>query len=534
MSQLGRRTNDWGNHSSVREIADLVYERHMEPEDTLEIAAILESMGWTDDRVEKQFGFIDVFQLSSAIWQQRKHIHMSANEYKQPTRIFVRVRQDLLHFLQGTIFALPMAVSIAAMLFLHVSLWSYQYFTVKIATSIAIGTILSFVSVGGFMQGIARQAYYYMLQGYFSMARRITFRFILAGILLSILISIALLLIDQLFPILPMPMIVIAIEYYLSLNAIWLAVTSMYVLRKETIFVLLLSGGIAVVFIGNKFFHINLILLQTFAMLLIFLAGIGLVYHFFRKAEQQKEKGIRVRLPRASILVHTTLPYFLYGTLYFILLFADRTIAWSTHTTFSQYLILFRGEYEVGLDFALLSLIIPTGVAEVIVHRLMLDASNSQKQYLSKQTSQMCQYFVSQYKKSILIILGASIISAALDDMLVMWLFGRSGILLHQSVEWTGTTNYVFIIGLIAYGLLAIGLLNSVVMFSLSRPDFVLSPLLFAIIIDLVTGFLLSRWIGYSNAVIGLLVGVLLFTFMTTRNVLHVLRSLDYHLYLLS
>src|SRR5207244_1314153 len=50
---------------------------------------------------------------------------------------------------------------------------------------------------------------------------------------------------------------------------------------------------------------------------------------------------------RAGLLVYGVAPYFLYGLVYFALLFADRLIAWSAgHHPLP---IWFRSPYEVGL-----------------------------------------------------------------------------------------------------------------------------------------------------------------------------------------
>ena len=82
-----------------------------------------------------------------------------------------------------------MAISIAAMLTLKFSLWSYQYLSLEQATSIAIGTILSFVLVGGFTQAIASSGFS-LIQGYYKLARKNTFIFIGIGFVFCVFFSI--------------------------------------------------------------------------------------------------------------------------------------------------------------------------------------------------------------------------------------------------------------------------------------------------------------------------------------------------------
>jgi hypothetical protein len=109
-------------------------------------------MGWTDRRAQEEFGVDDVFALANDLWE------MSNNKIKQtpftPKRklsIWNNPLEAVRSFLRGTIFALPMALSVMAMLTLKFSLWSYVNLPLKLATSIAIGTVLSFMAVGGFI-----------------------------------------------------------------------------------------------------------------------------------------------------------------------------------------------------------------------------------------------------------------------------------------------------------------------------------------------------------------------------------------------
>jgi hypothetical protein len=91
--------------------------------------------------------------------------------------------------------------------------------------------------------------------------------------------------------------------------------------------------------------------------------------------------------------------------------------------------------------------------------------------------------------------------------------------------------------------LLSIALMNAVILFSLSQPNLVIRSIWIPFAVNIVVGFLLSRWMsivfaepasaahGYEYAVIGLLLGSVTFVVMSTRNVLKVMRNLDYYLY---
>lgn len=520
------------------ELQDLlteIHKAHTHPEDVFEVVALLESFGWTDRRVRDKFGLADVFELGRVLWRMDTHpIGFGANEFIPKPGVWRTVADSARQFVRGTVFALPMVLSIAAMLTLHFSLWSYQYLSVNLATAIALGTILSFLTVGGFMQAIARRAYFYIFQRYYKMAQRVTFRFIRTGVLTSIVISALLLWLNTLFPVLPFSMLSVAVAFYIILNAIWLSVTVMYVLQKEIYFTGLLVLGIGLVWVGFRVIHLNIIVAQLSAMVTISLVGMLVVQWVFRRSANRLEEGIQPALPRPGLSVYSVLPYFVYGFLYFLLLFIDRLMAWSTFSSYEQYLIWFRGDYEVGLDFALITLVIPLGVSEVIVSYIMNQAVLAQKQYQAKDTRILNHRFLHSYRTGFVWMVLASVLSGVIVYFSVKWLLDNYLETLNQNVQLTPISNYVFVVGLISYSILAGGLLNSVTMFSLSRPDMVIRPLLLAVGVNLMVGFLLSRWIGYADAVWGIFAGSVLFTLLTTRNIQQVIRTFDYHLYLLS
>jgi membrane associated rhomboid family serine protease len=55
--------------------------------------------------------------------------------------------------------------------------------------------------------------------------------------------------------------------------------------------------------------------------------------------------------------------------------------------------------------------------------------------------------------------------------------------------------------------------------------------ILIGLLTNILIGFPLSRWFDHSLAVIGLVVGAIVFSAMSSKSVLKVLKSLDYYLY---
>jgi len=526
--ELALNTKGVGEKEDLfNQLINEVLARHQNPEDIYEVAAILESMGWSDDMASDVAGKEDIFALAAEIWDiiQSKILYVPTAQVEKISP-FQYILMVLRSFLRGTIFALPMAVSVAAMLTLRYSLWSYQYLSLENATSIAIGTILSFMAVGGFTQAIARRGFMYIGQGHYYMA----FHFVRMGYAVCLLGALSFMVFSSVFSVYPWRMTIIIIVYFLFLSAIWLSVTVMYMLQKEMAFTGLIIGGIFTVFVLFDLMGLNIILSQVIALTLVSLTGIIAAYYYFLQAERKMETGIAPPMPRMSIVVYTSIPYFLYGFTYFTFLFIDRIVAWSTNNVFMPYIIWFRGEYELGLDFALISLILPMGLVEVVVNDIMLNIEANQKNFMAEDNRRLGEMYTRIYIKrlaytAVFSLLNAFILYFALKAYLGENYWELNMIFTHP------TSHFVFAWALLSYAIVAVALMNALILFCVSQPEMAYRPLLYSLMINLCLGFVLSRWIDYSWAVIGLVVGALVFAVLTTRMVLRVMKNLDYYLY---
>lgn len=513
-------------------LVDEILETSLNPMDKYEVAAIIESLGWNDRRVLKTFGVENVFELSENLWQSIQERVASSPLLPAKGKSFAaNAGETIRSFLRGIIFALPMAISVVSMLTLRFSLWSSLYLSTDLATAIAIGTILSFMAVGGYTQAIARRGFFYIKQGFFNMCKRITFYFVRMGFISFVILSILFILFNLFFEQLSYSMMIVAILYFLFLSINWISVTVMYILEKELTFTGLIAAGIGAVFILFEIFKLDIIVSQLIAMLFISVSGFILVMYFFRASERKLEKGIAPKLPQKSIMLYSIMPFFNYGFLYFTFLFCDRVIAWSRTGDYMPYFIWFRGEYELGLDFALLMLVIPMGLSEVIVNKFMSKVEETQRNDLYGEFGTLSSNYMKLYIKSMMLLSIVSIVSGVLIYIAVMAISG--GYVPSLGIQFTisTTTHYVLIVAICAYGILSIGLSNSMVLFSLSQPKLVTKPVALCLLVNVIVGFVLSRWFDYYYAVYGLLAGSILFLFLTSRSVIKVMSNLDYYMY---
>jgi len=520
-------------NTKYNQLMDEILERHLHLADHFEVAALLESMGWNDSRVAEIFNLADVFELALSLWNQLQSKLLSTTLSKAEKLSFKRKQLwDMMNnFFRGTIFALPMAVSVISMITLKFSLWSYENLSTDLATSIAIGTILSFVSVGGFTQAIARRGFFYITQGHYNMGRRVTFHFIGLGFLVCIICSISIFLFNSLFHIYPYYMLSLIILFFFFLTSIWLSVTVMYILKKEVTFTGLIISGIAIVYLLFVVLKMNIILSQLIALFIVSVAGLLLVLYYFKREEKKAEKGDTVPLPKMSVAVYSVMPYFLYGFFYFSFLFIDRVNAWSANTKFMPYLIWFRGEYELGLDFALLLLVIPMGVSEVIVSKLMLDLEMSQKKFFGQDTEKLNALFLKNYYKGLVIISITAMICAVCLYYGAQFIYEHFSLSIGNYLFSNPVTHFVFSWAIVSYAIVCLGLMNAVILFSLSQPNMIVRSIIPAFAVNGVIGFLLSRWIDYDYAIFGLLAGTIVFAILSSIKLVQVIKKLDYYLF---
>jgi len=518
---------------TLRDLADEVLFVRNKPSDYYEVAAILESNGWSDYRAKEEFGVENVFELAKSVWQvmvKNLVFHpftpMSQIKFTKYPLKFIR------YFLKGSIFAIPMAISVIAMLTIKFSLWSYESFNTEIATAIAIGTILSFLSIGGFTQAIAKQGYGHIKQGYYGMAKLSTFFFVRLGYFLSTGIVLAMVLGNFFLGVFPYRMLIIIVLYYFILNAIWLSVTIMYILDKELIFSGLLILGIAIIFVLFRIFNLDIIVSQLIALSIIAIVGAFTAFGIFLLQAKRYGKnpgGVKPKLPRITIIFNSVSQYFLYGFAYFAYLFTDRILAWSTGDIYMPYVIWFRGEYELGLDFALLILIIPIGFVEFIVNSMMVSIEGTQKEYFVYEVDKMYKRYVSIYVKRIILMVIISLISGIIVHYLLTLV--RDGYFTFIDIGISPLTYFVFLVALVGYSFTAMGLLNMEILFCVTQPKLANKAIIPALLTTIFVGFILSRWIHYSYAVVGMALASIVFFVIGCIMVLRVLKKLDYYLY---
>jgi hypothetical protein len=315
----------------------------------------------------------------------------------------------------------------------------------------------------------------------------------------------------------------------------------------------------------------------TVANLVAFVWGhrnlFGPAYELSRQTDRTAIELQRAKLPRPSLLTYSVAPYFVYGTLYFTFLFMDRVIGWSAGQEPLPMIIWFRTPYELGLDWALLSMLLTIAMLEYTIHEfgsviipvqeqrkaLQIETvENHVQERKEKQAEQSDldkvavtphplnafadiavarqfknhnKFFFKFYIRQLLLLAGISIVSILVTYYGVLWLRRFDDVKAIRDFFANPITFWVFYWSVGGYALLVWGMLNSVFFFFLSRPWFTIRTAGLVLVVNIVVGFILSRMFAYWYSVIGLTVGALLFAIIMTWYAVKVFRKLDYYYY---
>lgn len=510
-----------------------VIDANNDVQDVLDVAALIESLGWTDQRVAATFGYANVFECGEQLYNE-----ILADVSAHPVPPVIRVdwwslaKRVLREFGHGITFTLPMFVSVAAMITLHLSFSGYADFPLTIATAIALGTFLSFFATGGFSQAMTHV--YYVLLGLQKMdeVELTVFRVLLWGLLSTAGLGGLLILIDLFFPLMPVNTVILMVFYMIMLAGLWLSFSGLYILRREYLLAFTTALAIAVTY-GLFTRHVPMIAAQAAGMLTGSVTTGALAWGVFRITVKRQKKTQSVIMTRLPQLLHRSAPYFLYGILYFTFVYVDRLVAWSSQTSYLPYNIWFRGKYELGMDWALAALILPLSATEVFIGHIGRFIERAEHRMRQRELSDFRQHLRRMYWR-LLGIFGTLAAGGLVVVHFLILVLAKVPVLA-SSVPVVAEESTVFFIAGTAYVFLAVALFNILMLFTWSFPQPALRTLVYGLLVNAAVGVFATRLGGvYWYAVFGLITGSVFMAVFSVRQVLRVLPDVDYLLYRLT
>ncbi len=514
-----------GGHGELQPLIEEIAERRAECFDSLAVTALLESSGLRDIDARERFGHPDLFALGESVLP----LVPPPSARPDPAAGHTPLRTLLWRFARrysvGLAYMVPASAQIVCFVVFGYSLWASGGFTNNQATAVALATLLSLLLTAPFVQTIARRGGYYRQYNNAYLMRREVQRLGGAGILVALPGVAAA---TVLWHAAGRSDGLLLLGYGTLLALFWLAVAGIELCRLRWLVSPVMVAAVCLVALLHEALGMPLVYAQWVGLFAVWAALSGLTaWRLQRWASQTPAPLRRVPLLRPGPLLARTWPVLLYGLLYYALLFTDRIVAWTAGPLRGGRGIAFRGDYEAGLDWALLVLLLSTSVFEQTIRsfgeRLLPvaaatpagDDAGFARAFRKLYLQQAALLFVAGVA-SLALVYGALAFTARLQ--------GAQAVFAHPVVQ------RVFLFGGIGYLFFAAGLFYAIFLQSLSRQAMVVRWLLAGLCIDAAVGLAASRLFGYEWAVLGLIAGAAYFATCCAIFSVRTLRHGPYHL----
>jgi len=314
--------------------------------------------------------------------------------------------------------------------------------------------------------------------------------------------------------------LVLAAVNYLALSLLWMACA---VLSAQGIgwcipfifFLIILASWLIKILI-NPGTTILLILCPLLAVG----CALGCVLAGAHHAESKHPQSRQSAPPRRGILLISLVPFYIYGTLYFSFLFADRLAAGSAVPWVSGLSFGIDAAYKQATDMVLLAFLITAALVEYLADSFLRFWQRLASELPQTASEQLTVSLWKRHSKTMSAILTAFVVVA-----LSAWFaFSRS-----NGLAPLPRLLPTAVLGGIGYLLLSLALLEIIILASTNAISMAAFAVALGLAVNLLTGYGLSHLWGVQYAAAGLLAGAAVVLLISNAAVRHVLRHPDYH-----
>ena len=502
-------------------LARAVLEVDEKVKDHLEAAAILEAIGVTP-RVAKELGYSDTFELAKEVMKIIDYYRLTLGEIlieEKPTKL-QKMMEAVKLFISGVFFSAPwLLITISYMLF-GISLLP-EYEEPLRATAIDIALILSIVITSILPPIFMRKLQFHFYQEDYATSQKILMLYYVIGVLT---ISGSSIIIWFIFKFLPYPewWTIYTLIYYIPFSFFWLSVAPLYSFQKY--FALASSYVVSLLFIGVMYriieIRLSLHLIHVYGIMLgaffAIMYSTSMLYIRYKVLGVTSEPTIS---PRLSFIIYSGLSYSLIGALYFIFLFTDRILVWSM--TNAPYPLLANIDYEKAANLSLLVLIIPFGVINYYLTKIYEEILKEGDKFTVKEIEKYRSKIAQRYRSACLMIFGSGIGS-------LISLF-----YLLKSLGWIPTNFHatVFLFSGVSYALIPLFFIGWLLGTFLYKPEFFVKPLILGLSMNVILGFILTRYMGVEYASLSFMVSTIALTITSLWQSLKIVKEVDYAYY---
>ena len=509
-------------------LAAEVAQRSVQPVEGLEVTAVLESIGVTDDVASQRFGAPDVFALGDAVFETIKAQRLAPRRTDSLPAANISRRETAIDYLKGPLGLVPpILLLVMIMIFGQWGGWTRQQ-----TLLLSAGLTASLMVTNGLMQGIGRRMAIYLGMAKPAMAAR----YLLASSIVVTaavcgLVLLALLALGQtgLWTSGDLPIFLLS---FAGLSVVWMAAGGLSLLQQPYWLSValgcgLLCGiGVSVALAPLTTLHIAGGSLAGYATALAILL-FALRRRFACLQARPSSSKAMTKLPSTAYLAIEATPYFSYGFAYMVLIFLPHIFGWYGALPEGQSRTSAVTNLEIGLTLSMPPLILATGAAENAMRRFWRQVAAIQAGTPAGDIEHFgaaLLAFVAQRRRLYLGLLTSVTLLAGGLFQLVM----AAG----WPERWMPLTHtaqllFIFNMSLLAYWLLGLGLFNCMFAVTLGRPQVAFRAVAWSSFVMTATGAMLSS-ISFTSAVFAFVLAAFVFAVISWEETNQVLWSADY------
>ena len=495
-----------------------VHERAPEIADAQELAALVESLGYTDRSVE-QMGFANVFALAEHMFRNYPQGSPAEKQCVRPGRwssLRVEASSAARKLSSSLAYSIPWMALLALEYFRPYALQVSPEF----GSALSLSLIASLVTPGGFIQMIARAGNFYFGLGEPFLAHRFTVLLFQLGLASSLLFAVLGVLLGAYFHVFSGVYLVLAAANYVVLSLLWMfcAALSAQGVAWSIPLVYLVSAVAAasVKIFAHTGTSTPLMLWPLFATL----CAAVCTQIQFRRSEKKLPQRQDSAPPRFSVALISFIPFYLYGTVYFGFLFADRVTAGTAIPWISGLSFGIDAAYKRGMDLALLAFLICAALIEYLSESYLRYWFRLADELPESEGSSLVSRLERRHSKFLFVIFAVFVTIA-----LSAW-FAFS--------HWSGLATSPQFLETVAMGgagylMLSLALFEAIILACVNALRLALRALAIGLAVNLIAGYSLSHLLGVQFAAVGLLLGAAVILWNCNAAARKVLQHPDYH-----
>ena len=479
-----------------------------EPLDERDLTTRLEAEGVTDSVAASEFGYRSARHMAEE-WLPRVLTYGPVVESPLPRKRWLR------EYLDGIAFSLPLLCACISTLSLGFALWGGDLPN-EDAVAVGLGTVGSFLLTGGAAQALVRRGLFLSTTRQPELCLKVVRYWMTVGFAVVTVGSAVLAAGSEYWQWLPFRANMIAAAFSVTLGAFWLGGAALYVLGFSASMAWIHLAGIAAVWALHVGWGSSLIVAQLAAILAC--ASASILFSLRRMGESADRKLEPVIPWRRAREVYQVWPFFVYGILYYLLLFGDRLVSWTADTHATPLNVQFRGDYETAINVGLLLFVLLAGWVHCGTGAFYSRITAALRRHSVSAIVSFRLECLQFYRSQLIRLAGLAIVAGCLTYAAAQ----AAGLLDDASAL------LICFWSLAGFAMLATGIWHVNLLFALSSPGGGVVSAAAGCLANFLAGYLLSRLGGYQFAVYGFFSGAAVFAATSAVFVHKAFRNVDY------